>query len=185
MEDVNKLVKLRDELIGKREKLKEELKLLDETIEVLENIIKEKSYIPASELPKEEVKIEKEAKPTPAIPMRTVNLVKYKGEIVCYADIYDDRIAVHISSRIEMPTSDRLIKYLIREMEKYLEEDLKAQIEEKLPPSQRFFFSIDEDDKGNITRIEFIDHGREDRRRDLLGKIRWAVNRFLAEKEEI
>lgn len=183
MEELDKIVKLRDELIDKREKLKREIETIDEIINILEDIIREKSYVPASELAKQEVK--EEVRPIPTTPMRTVNLVRYGDRVVCSADIYEDRVSVNISPSIELLTGDRLVKYLIREMEKYLEEDLKAQTEGRLPPTQRFFFSIDEDDSGNLVKIEFIDHGREDRRRDLLGKIRWAINRFISEKEKI
>jgi len=181
LEDLNKIVKLRDELIDKREKLKREIEIIDEVISILEKIIREKSYVPASELAKREVK--EEVKPVSVTPMRTVTLVRHEDRVVCSADIFEDRVSVNISPSIELSTGDRLVKYLIREMEKYLEEDLKAQVEGRLPPTQRFFFSIDEDEAGNLTKIEFIDHGREDRRRDLLGKIRWAINRFISEKE--
>lgn len=179
MEDLDKLARLLDELVKRRDKLREELRLLDDMISVLEGILRERSYVPASQLAAREAE-----RPRPEALARTAVLVRWKGEPVCQAEIYDDRVVVGISPSIGFPTSDRLAKYLIREMEKYLEEDLKAQAEGRIPPDQRFLFTIDEDERGNLTKIEFIDHGREDRRRDLLGKIRWAVNRFVSEKEE-
>lgn len=187
--EVNKLVELRDKLIDKKKTLENEIKIIEEIIKLLEELIKEKSYVTAAELVEKEKEVlekpptEVSVKERPQFPLRTVILVKHKNENVCYADIYEDRVIVNISPHIELHTGDRLVKYIIREMEKYLEEDLKAQVEGRLPASERFYFSIDENKEGFITKIEIIDHGREDRRRDLLGKIRWAINRYVTEKE--
>ncbi len=192
--EIDKLVELRDKLVEKKRELEEEIRVLDEVIKILEELIKERSYVRAIDLHKQkEEHVEKPSKPPTEVevrekaryPLRTITLVRYRDENICYADVYEDRVVINISPRIEMPTSDRLVKYIIREMEKYLEEDLKAQIEGRIPPAERFYFSIDENQEGHLTRIEFIDHGREDRRRDLLGKIRWAINRFISEKGEL
>lgn len=183
--EIDEIIKLRDHLIRKREELESELDSLRSLINLLEEVLKSKSFVPATELI-EEKKVEKEAveaKPTPSAPIRSIVLVKHQNRNVCYAEIYEDRVVIYVSPEIEMPTNDRLVKYIIKSLEQYLEEDLRAQAEGRISPSMRFYFSMDDDERGNLTRIEFTDHGIEDRRRELINKIRWAVRTFVSEKE--
>jgi hypothetical protein len=183
--EIDDILKLREYLVKKKEELEGELKTLDTLISLLEEVLKNKSFMPATEL-LEEKEVKKEAvevAPAPSAPIRSITLVKYQNRNACYADIYEDRVVIHVSREIEMPTSDRLVKYIIKSLEKYLEEDLKAQAEGRISPSMRFYFSMDEDDRGNLVKIEFVDHGVEDRRRELINKIRWAVRTFVSEKE--
>jgi hypothetical protein len=124
---------------------------------------------------------EKEEVAEERVPLRKDVLFRWRGEIYAWVEIYDNKVVVKIDKRLKLPVEDRLVKYLRREMDKYHEEDLEKIAKGFLDSKMQFTYLMDEEE-GFLTLIEFVDHGIEERRNDLLRKILWALRTHAKEK---
>lgn len=169
--NLDKIVELRSKIEEKISRLRQELEELNTLMQVLDRIIEEASYKPAIELTKEE----REERPV----KRDV-LFTWRGKALAWVDIYLDRVVVDISPEANIPIDHKLVAYIKRELDRLFEEDLARESRGEIEPGKRFIYTMDEKD-GLLTQIEFIDHGDEARRRDLLGKIRWVLRTYARE----
>lgn len=163
-DNMEKIVDLRSKLDKKREELEKELEEINTIIKLLDNIIEKQSFQPATELIEE-----KEEKP-----IRQEVFFIWEGKEYAWLVIYQDKVIVNISPDLNLSIESKLVNYIKREMDKYFNEDLKLEVEGKIDPNKRFTYTIDEED-GKLTQVEFYDYGKENRRRDLLGKIKWVL----------
>jgi len=166
------LLELRERLKEREKEVKRELEELTRMINILDKLISTYSYKPASEL------IEKAEVKEP--PPRREALVIWRGKPVSTVEVRRDKVIVEISKDLKLPLDHSLVHYIKRELDKCFEEDLRLESEGKLTPDKRFLYIIDEED-GYLSKIEFIDHGNEARRRGLLGKIRWMIRTYSKE----
>ncbi len=172
-EDIEDIIRLREKLRERTEKLREELEILEKTVKILDEIVEKQSFKPAIEM------VEKEKPPTERM-IRREKFFSWGGADYAWIEIYENKIVVNISKDLKLPIEHKLINYLKRELDKYFEEDLRLSEEGKLDPKKRFVYTLDEEE-GNLTQVEFIDYANEERRRDLLGKIRWILRTFAKE----
>jgi len=179
-ESVDELIRLRDELKQEIEKLKERIQKLEGYIEAIDKVISTKSFVSAKELAVKE-ETEKEEVIEEKTPLRKDVLFRWRGEAYAWIEIYDDRVVIKIDKKLRLPVEDRLVKYLRREMDKYHEEDLEKVLKGFIDNKMQFSYLMDEDE-GFLTLIEFVDHGIEERRNDLLRKILWALRTHAKEK---
>jgi hypothetical protein len=166
--DLEKIVKMRERLEKKLEELEGEIDEAKYLITILDKIIEGESFKPAAEIISEEK------------PKRRERFFAWSGKDYAWIELYENRVLLDISPEFNLPIEHKLVNYLKRELDKYFEEDLKLEEEGKIDPRKRFIYTLDEKG-GKLTQVEFIDYGNEDRRRDLLGKIRWVLRTYAKE----
>ncbi len=169
--NLEKIIELREKLFRRIEELEREIMDFKNVIRVLDRIIEGESFKPAIEVMEE--KIEER-------PIRRERFFTWNGKEYAWINMYENKVVIDISPEMKLPIEHKLVNYLKRELDKYFEEDLKLEEEGKIDPKKRFIYTIDEED-GNLTQVEFIDYGDEQRRRDLLGKIRWVLRTYAKE----
>lgn len=173
-DELEKLVELRRRVEEKIESLRSELEELNLMIKLIDKLIENSSYKPAIELAEKPVeKIEER-------PVKREVLFTWRGKSLAWVEIYLDRVIVDISPETNLPLDHKLVAYIKRELDKLFEEDLEKESKGEIEAGKRFIYTMDEKD-GLLTQIEFIDHGNEARRRDLLGKIRWVLRTYARE----
>jgi len=180
-EDINKLIELRNKLEREIEELRERINQLEEYIKAIDSVISAKSFVSAEELIEKETVREKEEVRETKPPLRKDVLFRWQGRPYAWVEIYDDKVVIRIDKELRLPVEDRLVKYLRREMDKYHEEDLEKIAKGFMDRKMQFMYLIDEEE-GYLTYVEFIDHGIEERRNDLLRKILWALKTHAKEK---
>ncbi len=187
--DLEELVKIREYLEKKKEELKIELERIEKLLSIVDNIITQESFKTATEYveeiktpAKETTEKARETKLVKAVeaPLRRNTLFSWRGTTYATMELYRDRVVVNISKDLKLSVDSRLVNYLKRELDRYFEEDLRRAEEGVLDSSKRFIYTIDESE-GFLTQIEFYDYGNEERRRDLLSKIRWVLRTHARE----
>ena len=171
--NIEDIIKLREDIKKKIEKLREEADNLEKIVKIFDEIIEKQSFKPALEIAEEE-------KTSAEKIVRREKFFSWNGIDYAWIEIYENKIIVNISKDLKLPIEHKLANYLKRELDKYFEEDLKLSEEGKIDPKKRFVYTLDEEE-GNLTQVEFIDYGDEEKRRDLLGKIRWVLRTFAKE----
>ena len=171
--DIEKLIELRGKLERRLEELEGEIDDIKNMISLIDKIIEGISFKPAIEVMEKEKAIEER-------PIRRERFFIWEGKEYAWINIYENRVIIDVSQDLKLPIEHKLVNYLKRELDKYFEEDLKRGEEGKIDPKKRFIYTLDEEG-GNLTQIEFIDYGDEQRRRDLLGKIRWVLRTYAKE----
>ncbi len=172
--NIEKIVELREKIEERIKNLKEELDELELTLKIIDKLIENISYKPAIEIK------EKPEERTVERPIRREPLFNWRGKTLAWVEIYLDRVVVDISLEANIPIDHKLVAYIKRELDKLFEEDLEREAKGELEPSKRFIYTMDEKN-GVLSQIEFMDHGNETRRRDLLGKIRWMLRTYARE----
>ncbi len=175
-EDLNieKLIELRHKIENKIQSLKQELEELNTFLQIIDRMIESQSYKPAIELAEKQPQMIEER------PVKREVLFMWRGKPLAWVEIYLDKVIVDISTEANIPIDHKLVAYIKRELDKIFEEDLEKEAKGEIEPGKRFIYTMDEKD-GLLTQIEFIDHGNEARRRDLLGKIRWVLRTYARE----
>lgn len=172
--ELERLVELRRKVEKRIESLRSELEELDLMIKIIDKWIENRSYKPAIELTEKPVEKVEER------PVKREVLFTWRGKALAWVNIYLDRVVVDISTETNLPVDHKLVAYIKRELDRLFEEDLEKESKGEIEPGKRFIYTMDEKD-GLLTQIEFIDHGNEARRRDLLGKIRWVLRTYARE----
>ncbi len=171
--NLERLVELREKLASRIEELEKEIEDLRNMIRVLDRLIEGESFKPAIDVMEEVEKLEER-------PVRRERFFVWNGKEYAWINIYEHKVVIDISPELKLPIEHKLVNYLKRELDKYFEEDLRLEQEGKIDPKKRFIYTIDEEG-GFLTQVEFLDYGDEQRRRDLLGKIRWVLRTFAKE----
>lgn len=169
-DNIEEIVRLRERIKKKIDVLKDEMDELERMIKILDDIIEKHSFKPAVEMiEKKEEKI-----------LRREKFFSWKSIDYAWLEIYENKVIINISKEFNLPIEHKLVNYIKKELDRCFEEDLKLSEEGKIDPKKRFIYTLDEKD-GILTQIEFVDYGVEERRRDLLGKIRWVLRTFAKE----
>ncbi len=195
MEEVPDIEELRLYLVKRIEELEEELARLKKYLNALENMISEKTFVPANQMAREaaepepkprqeavERRVEHVIRREEPKPIRKDVLYIYRGRPIAWVEHYEKGFAVSIDKEFGLRKSHSLIK---RFLEPRLREEMAKDMQEiergERRPEDRFTFHIvSEGDV--ITRIEVRDNGEIHRRKDTIGKIRWVLKKFDEEK---
>ena len=196
MAGIDDVEELRQYLEKRREELEEELRRINRFLKALEDMITEKSFSPADKIkplgaerpePREPMKTEWaetsiETKPQQEKPLRTEILWVSRGRPVAWVDHYPHAVVVRIDKSFGFRVDDTLVtRFLEPRLTEEMSKDMREIDEGKRPKDKRFSFHILDED-GIVTRIEVVDHGEVARRRDTIGKIRWALKKFEEKK---
>jgi len=195
MAGIDDVEELRKYLEKRREELEEELRKVNRFLKALEDLITEKSFSPADKIyalstekttvqpaRKEEVEEKAEPAPQPEKPLRTEILWVSRGRPVAWVDHYPHAVVVRIDKSFGFRVDDTLVtRFLEPRLTEEMSRDMREIEEGKRPKDKRFSFHILDED-GIVTRIEVVDHGEVARRRDTIGKIRWALKKYEEKK---
>jgi hypothetical protein len=144
-------------------------------IKALDKVIEATSFKPAVKFIEKQPEVIEEEKL-----IRKEVFFSWKRKDYAWISIYQNKVIIDISPELGITIESKLVNYIRRELDKYFQEDLQLEMDGKIDADKRFIYTIDEQD-GKLTQIEFYDYGNETRRRDLLGKIRWALRTYAKE----
>lgn len=174
MSSSDELVKIKEGIRRRIERYRSRISELELILKLLDKLTSVQEAKPAAPALEREVteRVEK--------PLRKEALLSHEGKEYAWVSLYENKVVVNISKELNLPIDSRLVSYLKKELDRYVKEDMILADQGKIDPGKKFFYTLDED-RGVIVGVEFVDYGNEERRRDLVGKIRWILRTHLRE----
>ena len=179
-EQIQKMLELKESIIGKMTKHQNELEFLERNLEILDVVLKGSSFTKASSLPrkkeaKPEIKIEEEDKP------ESIQIKKNKdGEVIANAFVTPEKISIIMSEGIGLtdeipPLRSFFIERIIGEMKKIDSADVKNG---KIDQSSVIDCVINKNGQ-SIREIIIKNYRQKERLDEIINTATWSLTRML------
>jgi len=179
-EQIQKMLELKESIIGKMTKHQNELEFLERNLEILDVVLKGSSFTKASSLPrkkeaKPEIKIEEEDKP------ESIQIKKNKdGEVIANAFVTPEKISIIMSEGIGLtdeipPLRSFFIERIIGEMKKIDNADVKNG---KIDQSSVIDCVINKNGQ-SIREIIIKNYRQKERLDEIINTATWSLTRML------
>ncbi|BDR91624.1 hypothetical protein [Vulcanisaeta souniana] len=169
--DVKKLLELRDKLDNRIRELQEELNLLNEIKNVLDNIIKSQSIVPATELVGKPQDLGRLVE-TREIRSRTNN------ELLGTVEIYEGGVSIKPIKPFSKDVTAFRRFFRDKILEGFKQEDDKLVRDGQLRREEAFNYEI-KLDGDNVVNIIIRNYRNDERLREIIRAIRWTLERVL------
>jgi len=179
LSDVEKLAELKKRLEDEREKLLERINEITLLLQLIDAYLREQSFVSAEKLLKEETTRRVEKK----VPKRELEVLRFRGKVILKGEVTPDSITIYVDPEAKIPMNSGPIRYLIKLLDKHMEDDLKLIKDGLLSSDKKLTYIIDEEN-GNLSKIKVINYNTNKRLRDILSNVRWAVRTLLRESSK-
>ena len=95
-----------------------------------------------------------------------------------YVETSDKNFFIHIKSTNKIPVDSGPMRFLLRSLDQYIEEDLEKIKKEIITADEKVSYKIEEDN-GSLKTIKIYNFNSKERVNDLLEKTKWTIRTLL------
>jgi len=164
----------------RRERLKANLEEVDSILEIIDERLRSVSFSTADEiLEAEEPRVEVVA---PKEEPRNVELLRVGSDVIASAEILSYRVKMKVHSPFRISLDTRPLRYLIRSLDGYVEDDLRMMKQGDLEEGDKLNYSVAEEE-GDLRELRVNNYRSDERLKDIMGKARWAIRTVFSETQ--
>ncbi|HET6517665.1 MAG TPA: hypothetical protein VFG25_05540 [Nitrosopumilaceae archaeon] len=175
-EQIRDILKLKDRILDKIEKHKEEIDLLEKNLNILNSTLKESSFTKASSLSSNEAKTSS----TTSIPITKGS----GGEVIANAYVTPDQVSIVLNDEVGLeadtpPLKSFFIDRIIAEMKRKDSSDVQRG---KIEPESVIDFIINKNGS-QIREIIVKNYRQKERVNEIINTAAWSLTRMLENKK--
>jgi len=175
MDEIEKLTKIKSSLENEIKQLETKLETLFDLNSLIDEKLSNLSFTTA------EVMIQKSKNDTKDIipeNKENNNQITHIIENHAYVETSDKNFFIHIKSTNKIPVDSGPMRFLLRSLDQYIEEDLEKIKKEIINADEKVSYKLEEDN-GSLKTIKIYNFNSKERVNDLLEKTKWTIRTLL------